>query len=210
MPRGKRSVVDVDWPDFKMNELQLNKDLQALSERPPGEVPVGFNVKVWSRIRRREAYGLWKNWFDRLLGTLARPQWATAALVGVFALGWGAARSLPVPHSERRMVATITGEVIDMACYYDVGASGPDHAACARRCIESGLPVGLKANNGEIYVLIGPQLPPSPTPGPMHESLNNQLARYAAEIVTVRGIVVQKGGVTLVENAEVVATPAHG
>ena len=40
-------------------------------------------------------------------------------------------------------MASVTGEVIDMACYFDDGASGPGHAECARMCIASGLPVIL-------------------------------------------------------------------
>ena len=39
---------------------------------------------------------------------------------------------------------TVTGEVLDMACYIDHGATGAKHAECAKTCIESGLPVGLK------------------------------------------------------------------
>jgi hypothetical protein len=99
------------------------------------------------------------------------------------------------------VAGTLTGEVIDVACYFDDGASGPAHAACARRCIESGLPVGLKTKDGRIYVLIGEQIPPGPQPGPKHESFNAQLARYVAMVVTVSGTLVSKEGVNVVENA---------
>ena len=30
--------------------------------------------------------------------------------------------------TENRLAVSVTGEVIDMACYFDDGASGPDHA----------------------------------------------------------------------------------
>jgi hypothetical protein len=102
------------------------------------------------------------------------------------------------------MAATLTGEVIDLACYFDDGGSGPDHADCARMCIESGLPVGLKAKNGQIYVLIGDQVPMNPQlpqTTAKHESLNKQLARYAAKTVSVSGTVVSKEGVNVLENA---------
>jgi hypothetical protein len=117
--------------------------------------------------------------------------------------GWGVARLMirsPGSLAETRMAGTVTGEVIDVACYFDDGASGPAHAACARRCIESGLPVGLKTKDGKIYVLIGEQTPPSPRPGPKHESFNAQLARYAAMVVTVSGTLVSKEGVNVIEN----------
>src|SRR5512141_512297 len=32
---------------------------------------------------------------------------------------------------------TVTGEVLDMACYLDHGAHGADHASCAKKCISS-------------------------------------------------------------------------
>ena len=42
---------------------------------------------------------------------------------------------------------TVTGEVLDMACYLDHGATGEKHADCAKTCIESGLPVGIKGKD---------------------------------------------------------------
>ena len=38
---------------------------------------------------------------------------------------------------------TIEGEVLDLGCYTSREARGPDHAACAARCIGSGTPAGL-------------------------------------------------------------------
>src|ERR1700722_14608780 len=65
---------------------------------------------------------------------------------------------------------------------FDYG--GPGHAECAKMCIASGLPVGLKTGDGTIYVLIRKQLPPNSQPSAMHQSLNAQIAQYAAKIVT--------------------------
>lgn len=93
------------------------------------------------------------------------------------------------------------GEVIDLACYYDDGGSGPAHAACAKRCILAGLPVGIKTEDGRVYLLIGPQMAMSQL-GPKHQSLNEQLASYAAQVVTIRGRVVEKQGLDVVENAQ--------
>jgi hypothetical protein len=103
----------------------------------------------------------------------------------------------------------VTGEVIDLACYFDDGASGPDHAACARMCIASGLPVGLKTKNGKVYVLIGVQKPLGTEPAAKHESLNAKLAAYAAQTVTVSGTIVSKEGVNVIENAKLVSKEAR-
>ncbi|MDQ6654938.1 MAG: hypothetical protein M3Y80_03895 [Verrucomicrobiota bacterium] len=84
----------------------------------------------------------------------------------------------------------ITGEVVDMACYVDHGATGEKHADCAKKCITSGLPVGLKAADGKTYLLIGD-----------HTPMNSDLAQYAAKTITVEGKVVSRDGMNMIENA---------
>ena len=88
---------------------------------------------------------------------------------------------------------TVTGEVIDMACYLDHGATGEPHAACASTCIDSGLPVGLKTPEGTVYLVIG-----------QHKLMDKQLAPYAAKTITLKGKVVTRDGVNLLENAEII------
>jgi hypothetical protein len=197
-----------------MNEKRLDEDLEALAKRQRPQLPPDFNSAVWSKIQSRErkfpARG--QNWLNALLSAWATPQWATAALVLGLLIGWSLGRITTGPATgpiETRLAASVTGEVIDMACYFDDGASGPAHAACARMCIASGLPVGLKAKNGKIYVLIGKQEPPSAKPAAKHESLNAQLAPYAAKIVTVTGTIVSKEGVNVIENAQLVGEEAR-
>lgn len=86
----------------------------------------------------------------------------------------------------------ITGEVVDMACYVDHGATGEKHADCAKKCIASGLPVGLKAADGKTYLLIGD-----------HTPMNKELAEYAAKTITVEGKVVSRDGFNMIENATI-------
>lgn len=88
---------------------------------------------------------------------------------------------------------TVTGEVLDLACYLDHGAHGAKHAACAAKCIRSGLPVGIKSSaDGTVYLLIGE-----------HEPLNDRLADLAAKTVTVTGKLVERDGLRMIENAEI-------
>jgi hypothetical protein len=89
--------------------------------------------------------------------------------------------------------ATVKGEVIDLICYVDHGATGEKHAACAKTCIESGLPVGIKAEDGKTYVLVGD-----------HKPMNSELAQYAAKTITVKGKVASRDGINLIENATIV------
>ncbi len=86
----------------------------------------------------------------------------------------------------------ISGEVVDMACYIDHNATGEKHADCAKKCIKGGLPVGLKADDGKTYLLIGE-----------HKPLNSELAQYAAKKITVEGKVVSRDGINMIENAVV-------
>ena len=90
-------------------------------------------------------------------------------------------------------VVTVTGEVLDMACYIDHGAHGEKHAGCAKTCIESGLPVGIKTSDGKVYLVIGD-----------HKPLNKELAQYAAKTITIKGKLVTRDGISMIENAEIV------
>jgi len=116
----------------------------------------------------------------------------TIALAAVFAQDGheGHAHNTEAAKSE---TITVTGEVVDMACYLDHGAMGAKHADCAKTCIESGLPVGLKATDGKTYLLIGE-----------HKPLNKELAAYAAKTITVKGKLASRDGINLIANAEIV------
>ena len=106
--------------------------------------------------------------------------------LGAFA-AWSHAESAPSSQ------ITVKGEVLDMACYLDHGAHGDGHAACAAKCINSGLPVGLKAADGTVYLLIG-----------AHKPLNDQLAAFAGKTISVQGKLASRDGINLLENASVV------
>jgi len=190
-----------------MNKSRLNDVLKALSSRLRLDMPSNFNAMVWSKIQSREARSLGRreNWFKAVLWLFPTPTWAATALALAVLGGWilGRITTGQVANpTETRLAASVTGEVLDLACYYADGASGPGHAACARMCIASGLPVGLKANDGTIYLLIGKQTPSSPEPAAKHVSLNAQLAPYAAKIVTMSGTIVRRNGLNVLENAE--------
>ncbi|MFZ3374979.1 MAG: hypothetical protein WA183_05450 [Chthoniobacterales bacterium] len=105
-------------------------------------------------------------------------QLAAAILISVsvtaLPLKWPERRNRPVAGAQEILV---TGEVLDMTCYIACNLSGPDHAECARVCIRNGLPVGIKAQDGKVYLLTG-------EPG---HSINAELADYAAKIVTIKG-----------------------
>ena len=86
----------------------------------------------------------------------------------------------------------VTGEIVDMACYADHGAKGEKHMACGEKCIKGGLPVGI-LSEGKAYLVIGE-----------HKPMNDDLAALCGKTVTLKGKVVSNGGVTMLENAQIV------
>ena len=96
--------------------------------------------------------------------------------------------------------STVTGEVIDVACYVMDGksATGEDHKACATKCITAGIPVGLLTAKGEVLLAITAD----------HASAKDLLLPFIARRVTVTGTVKKRAGVQLIEVATVVPADA--
>jgi len=109
------------------------------------------------------------------------------------ALAFGASLALPALSlgAEGGQTQTIKGEVVDLMCYLDHGAKGEKHKGCARKCIESGGPVGLLTADNQLYLVIGE-----------HQPMNKELGPKAAQIVTLKGKVVERNGMKMIENAE--------
>jgi hypothetical protein len=84
---------------------------------------------------------------------------------------------------------TLTGEVLDLYCYMDHHATGPDHAKCATSCIKKGLPVGFLAADGTVYIVIGKE----------HEPVNATVADFAGKKCAITGVVKEQGGIKAIE-----------
>ena len=87
----------------------------------------------------------------------------------------------------------VKGEVLDMTCYIAYNLSGPEHAACARDCIRSGLPVGIKSEDGKVYLLTSKAAHP----------VNAELADFAAKIVAIRGKQTMRDGFAQLQVEEI-------
>jgi hypothetical protein len=87
----------------------------------------------------------------------------------------------------------VTGEVVDMMCYVDHNAVGEKHGqACGAKCIKNGGPVGI-VSEGKAYLVVGE-----------HKPINDQLAEYCGKSATVKGKLAERGGIAMIENAEIV------
>jgi hypothetical protein len=115
---------------------------------------------------------------------------------GALVVGVAAWLALPAISSAAEQASgetkTITGEVVDLMCYLDHGAKGEKHKSCAEKCIKSGGPVGLLSGD-QLYLVIGD-----------HKPMNEELASKAAATVTLKGKVVERNGMKMIENAEIV------
>ena len=100
-------------------------------------------------------------------------------------------------HEHAAKSRTLTGEIVDITCFMDHASRGDKHAACARKCIESGLPVGLLAGD-KLYVVILST----------HELPNTKLASFAGQLVTMTGSVVEKDGMRAIDMESVAPAAA--
>jgi hypothetical protein len=87
----------------------------------------------------------------------------------------------------------VTGEVVDMMCYVDHNAVGEKHGqSCGAKCIKSGGPAGI-VSEGKAYLVVGE-----------HKPINDQLAECCGKNITVKGKIAERGGIAMIENAEIV------
>jgi len=49
---------------------------------------------------------------------------------------------------------TVTGEIIDLSCYFQLGKHGEKHKSCGQKCLNNGQPIGLLTKAGAVYMLI--------------------------------------------------------
>src|SRR5947209_19306885 len=103
----------------------------------------------------------------------------------------------PAEHGKENLSAgaekTVTGEIVDMMCYVDHNAIGEEHGkSCGAKCIKGGGPVGI-VSDGKAYLVVGE-----------HKPMNDQLAEYCGKMVTVKGKAADRGGIAMLENAEIV------
>jgi hypothetical protein len=115
----------------------------------------------------------------------------TAAVIGAFAVS---PLAIAQEHSDDAAASKeVTGEVVDMMCYVDHNAVGEKHGqSCGAKCIKSGGPVGI-VSDGKAYLVVGE-----------HKPMNDQLAEYCGKTITLKGKMADRGGIAMIENAEIV------
>ena len=117
----------------------------------------------------------------------------TATLIGAFAVSPLAIAHEHEHSDDAAASKEVTGEVVDMMCYVDHNALGEKHGqACGAKCVRSGGPVGI-VSDGKAYLVVGE-----------HKPMNDQLAEYCGKTITLKGKMADRGGIAMIENAEIV------
>ena len=209
-----RAILSIYRPGIDDNDPQFAEALAQAARDPELAAWLGRHRQHYADVRQK-LRGLAVP--DELAETIVRerpipfhwpaisiPTWQMAAAVALMAAlaGFFAHDLSSRDKSARNRAAgarltegstiTVTGEVLDMACYIASNLSGPEHAECARTCIKNGLPVGIKGPDGKAYLLVG-----------TNEPLNAQLADYAAKTVTVKGIVRERDGFLMLDQVTI-------
>ena len=88
-----------------------------------------------------------------------------------------------------RAADTLTGEVVDLACYLSHPATGrgPGHRKCAETCAKKGIPMGLLTEDKQVFLLLEDHDAP--------KGYADAIGK-AAETITVEGEKVTQGGMT--------------
>jgi hypothetical protein len=81
---------------------------------------------------------------------------------------------------------TLSGQVVDLACFLSAGAHGDSHKSCATACAKAGGALGILTKDGDVVVSI------EPSPG---KDPNALLLPYVEQTVTVTGMEYDAHGV---------------
>ena len=94
---------------------------------------------------------------------------------------------LPAAAAEEKV--SITGEVIDSACYIKMGARGESHRECAQKCADAGIPLALVENGSNRVIWLASENDA--------ETPNKTLRPFAGRKVTITGSWAERGGAKL-------------
>ena len=90
---------------------------------------------------------------------------------------------------------SVTGEIVDSACYIKMGAKGESHRDCAQKCAQAGIPLALvEDGTGKVIWLASQNDMETPNP---------KLVEFAARKVTITGTYAERGGAKILVVASV-------
>ena len=105
---------------------------------------------------------------------------------------------------EKGKVTTVTGEVVDVSCYLQLGKRGEAHIPCGSDCVRNGQPAGIVDADGKLTILMVEEHDPRRL-GQI--KITDQLASLLAKTITVTGMLTEQNGyrALYVQGSEIVA-----
>ena len=92
---------------------------------------------------------------------------------------------------ESGKAATVTGEVVDVSCYMQLGKRGEAHVACGSKCIANGQPIGIVDAEDNLYIVMAEEHHPR-RDGQVE--LKSVLGPLLAKKVTLTGMMTEMKG----------------
>jgi hypothetical protein len=92
---------------------------------------------------------------------------------------------------ESGQVATVTGEVVDVSCYLQLGKRGEAHIACGTKCIANGQPIGIVDAEDRLTIVMAEEHHPR-RDGQVE--LKSVLGPLLAKTVTLTGVMIEMKG----------------
>jgi hypothetical protein len=86
---------------------------------------------------------------------------------------------------------TVIGEIIDFSCYPQLGKHGDKHRDCAQKCFRAGMPIGLLAKDGSVYLLTEEEHHPRRDG---QTNFRDAAIEHAGHIMEVNGTLATLGG----------------
>ena len=102
--------------------------------------------------------------------------------------------------SKRPKGVIVRGEVLDLSCWLGRNLSGPLHQDCARKCLASGVPMGIITSDSTLWLLTqdhGRSMEPASYSGSPDPYI--QCKDWPSYIVEVSGLGSYKNGIHVVE-----------
>jgi hypothetical protein len=85
----------------------------------------------------------------------------------------------------KHKAAVLTGEIVDTGCYLGHAARSAQHAECATKCVNGGMPMGLLTAQGAMYLI---------TMNHDNSDAYNKLKTMVGKTVVVTGAILSRGG----------------
>mgnify|MGYP001560344833 CR=1 FL=1 len=92
---------------------------------------------------------------------------------------------------EQARSKTITGEVVDVSCWLQLGKRGEAHIACGQKCVRQGQPIGVLTDKGRLYLVIPEEHHPR-RDGQV--SIRERFAELMAKRVQISGMATKSNG----------------